>query len=113
MTDYISREDTVNALDRLCDRVCQYSKAQRSVMCRACPLGDAFTVIEDELPSADVVERKAGKWEQKQVSETFRNIEQLQSAFCPICKRYHTTPYLYSFKHYNFCPNCGTRMVDK
>ena len=66
-----------------------------------------------ELTSADVVEQKTGKWEQKEVFDILGNIEQLQSAFCPICKRYHTTPYSYYFKHYNFCPNCGARMVDK
>lgn len=39
------------SLDKLCDRVCQYSKAQRDVMCGACPLGDAFSVVEDEAPT--------------------------------------------------------------
>ena len=39
------------SLDRLCDRVCQYSKAQRKVMCGACPLGDAFAVVEDDVPT--------------------------------------------------------------
>ncbi len=54
MPEYIERESTVDALNRLCERVCQYSKAQRKVMCGACPLGDAFTVIEDNIPAADV-----------------------------------------------------------
>ncbi len=52
--EYISREAVVSSLNRLCDRVCVYSKAQRKVMCGACPLGDAFTVIEDDIPAADV-----------------------------------------------------------
>ena len=55
MSEYIDREKTVKALDKLCDRICQYSKKQRKFMCGACPLGDAFTVIEDDLPAADVV----------------------------------------------------------
>ena len=54
MAEYIERKATVDALNRLCERVCQYSKAQRNVMCGACPLGDAFTVIEDLIPAADV-----------------------------------------------------------
>ena len=95
MTDYISREALRDALYE----------------------ADAITMqgvkIINQFPAADVIEQKVGKWEQKEVFETFSNIEQLQSAFCPICKRYHTTPYSYFFKHYNFCPNCGTRMVDK
>ena len=56
MTDYIDRETVVKALDSLCDRVCPYTKIQRSAMCGACPLGDAFIVIEDDIPAADVVE---------------------------------------------------------
>lgn len=52
--EYIEREATIGKLNRLCDRVCQYSKAQRKYMCGACPLGDAFTVIEDDIPAADV-----------------------------------------------------------
>lgn len=55
MAEYIEREATIEKLNRLCERVCQYSKAQRKYMCGACPLGDAFTVIEDDIPAADVV----------------------------------------------------------
>jgi hypothetical protein len=50
-TDVISRRAVIDALDALCDRECEYSKKQRSVMCGACRLGSAFDVI-DELPSA-------------------------------------------------------------
>ena len=52
--EYIDRQSAVDALARLCKRVCQYSEKQRQFMCGACPLGDAFTVIEDDLPAADV-----------------------------------------------------------
>ena len=48
--DLIDRDALSKSLDRLCDRVCQYSKAQRKVMCSACPLGDAFAVVEDDAP---------------------------------------------------------------
>ena len=51
--DYIRRETVVDSLNKLCDRVCQYSKAQRYVMCSSCPLGDADIVIE-AIPAADV-----------------------------------------------------------
>lgn len=54
MAEYIDRQAAVNALARLCKRVCQYSEKQRQYMCGACPLGDAFTVIEDDLPAADM-----------------------------------------------------------
>ena len=54
-----------------------------------------------------------GEWEEK---ETFRNgddepiIEEWQSAMCSVCHKYHTTPYMYYFNNYNFCPNCGAQM---
>lgn len=48
--DLIDRDALSKSLNRLCDRVCQYSKAQRKFMCSACPLGDAFTVVEDDAP---------------------------------------------------------------
>ena len=51
MDDLISRQAAIDALDAVCDRECEYSKQQRSVMCGACRLGSAFDVI-DELPSA-------------------------------------------------------------
>lgn len=47
----ISRQAAIEALDALCDRECEYSKKQRSVMCGACHLGSAFDVVE-QLPSA-------------------------------------------------------------
>lgn len=54
-----------------------------------------------------------GEWEEK---ETFHNaddnpiIEEWQSARCSVCNKYHTTPYMYYFNNYNFCPNCGADM---
>ena len=56
MNDLISRQAAIDALDAVCDRVCQYTKKQRSVMCGACPLGSAFDAIED-LPSAQPEQR--------------------------------------------------------
>lgn len=99
---YIDREETIKALDRLCDRVCQYSKAQRYVMCGACPLGDAFTVIEDDMHDADVEPIKRGKW----IPESPR------VAFAEECSNcggivYWDDGYLH---RYPFCPNCGAKM---
>lgn len=54
MNDLISRQAVNDALDRTCNRVCQYSKKQRYSMCGACPLGSAFdTVIE--APTLDPI----------------------------------------------------------
>ena len=70
--DLIDRDELTDALDRLCDRVCQYSKPQRAVMCGACPLGHAFTVVEDDAPVvvfADNESKQVGKNPNKLESE--------------------------------------------
>ena len=62
------------------------------------------------IPSTD---RPQGEWEEK---TAFHNeddnpiIEEWQSAKCSVCGKYHTTPYLYYFDDFNYCPNCGARM---
>ena len=59
------------------------------------------------------IDRPQGEWEEK---TTFHNeddnpiIKEWQSAKCSVCGKYHTTPYLYYFDDFNFCPNCGARM---
>ena len=57
--DLIDRDALSKSLNALCDRVCQYSKAQRKVMCGACPLGDAFAVVEDDAPT--IIEAEEGE----------------------------------------------------
>ena len=59
-----------------------------------------------------VEERKTGKWEEKEVSSD-KVIDEWQSARCSVCGKYHTTPYMYYFDNYKFCPNCGARMEDE
>ena len=55
--------------------------------------------------------RPVGKWEQKEIFGVEKTtIEQMQSACCSVCGKYHTTPYSYYFSKYNYCPNCGARM---
>ena len=106
MSEYIDREKTVKALDKLCDRICQYSKKQRKFMCGACPLGDAFTVIEDDLPAADVVPVRHGHWDNKRVAFFSKCSE------CGCCVK---TPneiesVFLDFGELNYCPNCGADM---
>ena len=59
-------------------------------------------------------EPKRGEWLERDVIDEpkGKHITQWQSARCSVCGRYHTTPYLYSFTHYNFCPNCGAEMRE-
>jgi len=73
---------------------------------------DSVFKIVDSAPTISPDEaRGVGKWEQKEiygVEET--TIEQMQSACCSVCRKYHTTPYLYYFDKYNYCPSCGAKM---
>ena len=62
------------------------------------------TIIDECKP-------KAGKWEEcKVVDIEDTTITEIQSAYCPICHKYHTTPYMYYFDYFNYCPNCGAKM---
>ena len=57
---------------------------------------------------------KVGKWEEcKVVDIEDTTITEIQSAYCPICHKYHTTPYMYYFDYFNYCPNCGTKMEGR
>ena len=67
----------------------------------------ARRIIED-LPSV-TPQPKVGEWLEKEVISD-KVIEEWQSARCSVCDRYHTTPYMYYFSHYDWCPNCGAKM---
>lgn len=54
-----------------------------------------------------IEERKMGKWEEREVSSE-KVIDEWQSARCSVCGKYHTTPYMYYFDNFSFCPNCGS-----
>ena len=67
----------------------------------------------DEEPKADVVEVLHGKWEECEIVQEHGDepiIDEWQSARCSVCGKYHTTPYMYHFDHFNYCPNCGAEM---
>lgn len=57
---------------------------------------------------------KTGTWLERDVFDEPRGkaIQQWQSAKCSVCGKYHTTPYLYYFTEYNYCPNCGADMRE-
>lgn len=62
------------------------------------------------VPSADAVH---GEWEDKEVfndTDDDHIVEEWQSARCSVCGKYHTTPYMYYFDNFNYCPSCGARM---
>ena len=53
-----------------------------------------------------------GTWLEKEVFHDYEKatIQDWQSARCSVCYKYHTTPYMYYFNNYNYCPNCGADM---
>ena len=66
-----------------------------------------------EQPIADVVEvvREVvrGEWKECEIVQEHGDepiIDEWQSARCSVCGKYHTTPYMYFFDHFNYCPNC-------
>lgn len=64
-----------------------------------------------EFPAIEP-KRKPGKWIDKEVVDDRKDakIQQWQQARCSVCNKWHTTPYMYYFNDYDFCPNCGTDM---
>lgn len=79
-------------------------------------LNDKFRVDEITNCIAMVVnapsvtpQPKIGEWLEKEVNSD-KVIEEWQSAKCSVCDKYHTTPYMYYFDDYKFCPNCGAKM---
>lgn len=71
--------------------------------------------LVESQPTADVVEVVHGEWLEKEVFDNTDEdfvwkIEEWQSARCSVCGKYHTTPYMYYFDNFNYCPNCGARM---
>ena len=67
----------------------------------------ARRIIED-MPSV-TPQPKIGEWLEKEVNSD-KVIEEWQSARCSVCDKYHTTPYMYYFDNYKFCPNSGAKM---
>lgn len=54
-----------------------------------------------------------GEWKECEIVQERGDepiIDEWQSARCSVCGKYHTTPYMYFFDHFNYCPNCGAKM---
>ena len=94
MDDLISRQAALDALDELCDRICEYSKKQRHTMCGSCNLGSAFDVI-NELPTAE----KRGKW----VRDGSRGANRWVCSECGY-------KWFFECARGMYCPNCGADM---
>lgn len=59
-------------------------------------------------------EKKKGTWKEKSVifTEDVPGMDSWQSARCSVCGKYHTTPFMYYFDNFNYCPNCGADMRE-
>lgn len=121
MDDLISRQTAIEALDvgaELLRRVLDDAYvvgAEREKYKWGLELIESGISDIKGLPSAQQ-ERKNGKWEEKEVIhevEASTVIDEWQSARCSVCGKYHTTPYMYYFDEFNFCPNCGADMRDE
>ena len=105
MIDYISRQAALDALG-VTKNATKYGGDHSGYDTRMLyEIHDALTGI----PAADVVPVMHGKWEDKEVIHK-KCIEEWQSARCSACGKYHTTPYMYYFDDFKFCPNCGAKM---
>ena len=71
--------------------------------------------IDEIIPTADVRENVRGEWLNMERIEDDKSeyITEWQQAQCSVCHKWHTTPYMYFFTHYNFCSNCGAPMTGE
>lgn len=105
MSDLISRQAAIEALNERCESECEYSRKQRSIMCSACYLGSAKEVVEEQ----PTIEPKHGKWEW--LSSTYDR-RPCEMRFC--CSECHHETIVHSNglsqPWEKYCPNCGARM---
>lgn len=87
-------------------RLIDADRLKRQVEGRSWRAKGKMVELIDNSPTVEPA--KHGRWEEKTVSN-YRAGE-WQSARCSACGRYHTTPYLYYFTDYKYCPSCGARM---
>lgn len=75
----------------------------------------SLTEALNRVPSADVAPVRHGRWVDKGTitDEKAEVITEWQSARCTCCNKYHTTPYLYYFDNFAYCPNCGAKMDEE
>ena len=72
-----------------------------------------ITDLVDGIPAVDAAPVKCGQWTDRHVYYALDcAIDEVQTAKCSVCGLYHTTPYLYSFTDFKFCPNCGAKIME-
>lgn len=111
MSDLISRQDAITKFNKYCtSESIDKNGIKRGEIHTAMTYEGIIKIIE-ALPSAEP-EQKHGKWLEKEVFDNADyEIPEWQSEKCSVCGKYHTTPYLYNFSTYKYCPNCGAEMT--
>lgn len=71
-----------------------------------------FRTAIDEQPTVDAIPVRRGRWIGKKVADDIK-LPQMQEAKCSVCGRYLSTPYMYYWTKYNYCPNCGADMREE
>lgn len=105
MSDLISREEAINAL---------VEKGQSS---KRYKIGDFWELnlseIKEALDAIPFAEpEQKGEWLDRHAYDNADYaIDEWQTAQCSVCGKYHTTPYMYNFTVYKYCPNCGSKMT--
>ena len=61
-----------------------------------------------EVP--EYTDREKGEWTDREIVRN-HPIDEWQSARCGKCGKYHTTPYMYYYTEYAYCPDCGASMI--
>lgn len=62
---------------------------------------------------ASMCAERVGEWIEKERHEDEdTHITEWQSARCSLCGKYLTTPFMYYFTDYPYCPSCGARMEN-
>lgn len=70
---------------------------------------DINYIITNAPTVEDVAPVRRGRWMEREVIRLQYGLD-IQSQRCSNCGKYHTTPYMYFFNGYNYCPWCGARM---
>ena len=103
MSDYIKREDAITVIyDQHVGgkEACENARSNTF----GADLREIVSDIED-IPSADVVDRKTGKWRENGEPNAYGKFE-LWYYVCSLCGAV-------GIQEYNYCPNCGARMVSE
>lgn len=117
MSEYINREEFLESKIYLYCHDCSRRKNRKGEMvyeigdapCKACGIGDVLDDVID-FPSADVVERRKGKWLcERLIDWETANIPGVMVYASPKCSICGET----FLEQTNYCPNCGADMREK